>query len=248
MQYFRINGPKPLQIELPSNWAEVSLEMFQKISAIKGNSEEEKKLIELSILSGRPVNDFKQIPKSMVLSMIEMVGKFLNIEKTEVTDFSEFTHDGQTYILPKWDYSEMTFGEWMDAKTVSTIKDEFEGNIFDNAHMLIAILCRKKGEKEYDSSQIEKIAESFKTLPMDKVFLIVNFFLRQKTESLKNLVTFSNRLLNRQTEDMSTLTDLDIMERLLTFLDLEDFPDKDILLQKVSKLRLYENASPTLVI
>lgn len=248
MQYFRINGPKPLQIELPSNWAEVSLEMFQKISAIKGNSEEEKKLIELSILSGRPVNDFKQIPKSMVMSMIEMVGKFLNIEKTEVTDFSEFTHSGQTYILPKWDYSEMTFGEWMDAKTVSTIKDEFEGNIFDNAHMLIAILCRKKGEKEYDSSQIEKIAESFKTLPMDKVFLIVNFFLRQKTESMKNLVTFSNRLLSLQTEDMSTLTDLDFMERLLTLLGLEDFPNKDILLQKVSKLRLYVNASPTLVI
>jgi hypothetical protein len=244
MQYFTINGPKPLQVELPSSWAEVTLEIFQKISAIKGNSEEENKLIELSILTGRPVNDFRQLPKSIVMQMINFVGKFLNIEKTEVPEFTEFSHSGETYILPKWDYSEMTFGEWMDAKTVSTIKDEFEGNVFDNAHMLIAVLCRKKGEKEYDSSQIQKIAESFKTLPMDKVFLIVNFFLQQRTESLKNLVTFSSRLLNRHTEDMNTLTDSDIMERLLTLLDLEDLPNKDLLRQKVSKLRHYVNALP----
>lgn len=241
MQYWTINSPSgSKKIQLPSSWSEVTLEMFQRIVAIKGNSEEEKKLIELSILSGMPVSEFKNMPKSMVMTMVNHVGTYLNFE-TEFQPFKEFDIDGQVFVVPDWDYKEMTFGEWMDAKTISAIKSEIELSIYENAHTLIAVLCRKKGQPEYDSTEVEEVAILFKKLTMDKVFSIVNFFLQQKKSWLKNLDIFSTLLLNQLTEDTNTYQDLDIMERLLTLLDMEDLPNKDLLRQRVLKLRTLES-------
>lgn len=222
MQHFTIKHPKgETKISLPSNWGDVTLGTFQQIAAIKGGTPELNKAIELSILSGQRVEFFKSLPKSIVANLAEHIGKFLNYNQ-EFQEIRYFTHNGQKYIVPDWSYNEMTFGEWMDAKTIMKAKEEIESSIFENVHLLIAVLCRKEGQPDYESEEVDDVAEDFKSLPMDVVFSITTFFLQQRKGWLKNMDIFLTHLSNSQTEDKNTLADSDFMARLLTLLPSED--------------------------
>lgn len=228
MQYFTIKHPKgETKISLPSNWGDVNLGTFQQIAAIKGGTPELNKAIELSILSGQRVEFFKSLPKSIVTNLAEHIGKFLNYNQ-EFQEIRYFTHNGQKYIVPDWSYNEMTFGEWMDAKTIIKAKEEIESNVFENAHLLIAVLCRKEGQPDYESDEVNEVAEDFKTLPMDVVFSITTFFLQQRKGWLKNMDIFLTHLSNLQTEDKNTLVGSDFMARLLTLLPSEDLSSQTL--------------------
>lgn len=221
MQHFTIKHPKgETKVSLPSNWGDVNLETFQQIASIKGGTPELNKAIELSILSGQRVEFFKALPKTMVANLADHIGKFLNFNQ-EFQEIRDFTHKGQKYIVPDWSYNEMTFGEWMDAKTIIKAKEEIESNVFENAHLLIAVLCRKEGQPDYESEEVDEVAEDFKSLPMDIVFSITTFFLQQRKGWLKNMDTFLTHLSSLPIEGKSILADSDIMARLLTLLPSE---------------------------
>lgn len=218
MQHFTIKHQKgETKVSLPSNWGDVNLQTFQQIAAIKGGTPELNKAIELSILSGQRVEFFKSVPKNMVANLADHIGKFLNFNQ-EFKEIRDFTHKGQKYIVPDWSYNDITFGEWMDAKTIMKAKEEIESNIFENVHLLIAVLCRKEGQPDYESEEVDEVAEDFKSLPMDVVFSITTFFLQQRKVWLKNMDIFLTHLSNSQIEGKSILVDSDIMARLLTLL------------------------------
>jgi len=245
MQYFSITTPTgKTEIKLPSNWSEVTLAQFQKIVALKDFKEEEQKATELSILSGENVDFIKSLPKSKVEQMLSHVGMFLNFQ-SDWDEVKEFSHNGTDYYFPDWTYNEMTWGEWMDAQTIKAIKTEIENNTFENAHLLMAVLCRKKGFPIYNSDEVQGVAEDFKTLPMDLVFRFVSFFLLQRKNWLKSLGIFSTLLSGEQTKESTTLQGSDIMDRLSTLLVLAGFPLQDLQTIRQLNEQNLENALPT---
>lgn len=223
MQHYKFTiGKEEKQISVPSNWGEVTLSTFQSIVSINQDlPAHEKKAIELSLLMGKKVSEIKELPFPVIEKIIEHTNTFLTVDGN-FDAIEGFTHLGVNYVCPKWDYTEITFGEWMDAQTIINIKTEIEGDNYENAHKLIAVLCRKEGIKLYNSDEVEFISEGFKTLPMSIVFAITSFFLKQKQIFVKSLGTFSAHLLKVAERVKNTSSDLDTSEHLQTLLNMGD--------------------------
>lgn len=226
MQVFKVTGGGiDKQIKVPSNWGEVTLQTFQSIVAINPEVKDfDKKAIELALLTGERVEAIKSYPFVVVSKIINFTNEFLNVNQ-EFKEVKEFEHEGQNYIVPEWTYKDMTFGEWMDAQTVIAIKTEIENDNFENAHTLLAVLCRKKGEPQYNSDEVAEVAASFKTLPMDIVFSITSFFLQQKKNCVQNLATFSSHLSREVQKVNSTYKGSVTTEHSATLLHLADLID-----------------------
>lgn len=229
MQVFKLTiGDKEKTVKVPSNWSEVTLSTFQNIVSINPDTKaEDRKAIELALLIGVGVSEIKNYPFQIISQIIDYTNRFLKIE-TEFPDIREFEHEGQRYIVPEWDYREMTFGEWMDAQTIIAIKTEVEGDNYENAQKLIAVLCRKEGKPDYDSDEVESVSESFKTLPMSIVFSITSFFLQQKESCMKSLVIFSALLSKEVQRVKSIYHDSDSTEHLQTLLNMVDSLSPDL--------------------
>ena len=223
MQHYKFTiGKDEKQISVPSNWGEVTLSTFQSIVSINQDlPAHEKKAIELSLLMGKKVSEIKELPFPVIEKIIEHTNTFLTVDGN-FDAIEGFTHLGVNYVCPKWDYTEITFGEWMDAQTIINIKTEVENDNYENAHKLIAVLCRKEGITLYNSDEVELISEGFKTLPMSIVFSITSFFLQQKRAFVSSLGIFSTHLLRVVERVRNISPDLGTMGHLQTLLDMGD--------------------------
>ena len=118
------------------------------------------------------------------------------LKEPDYNKIDSFTFKKKKYYLPKSkvDYfgnevemGEASFGEVVEAMQVQEMDKSFQENNFKVLPYQIAMLCRPKGE-DYNDQKVKERAEVFKELPMDVVWQIAFFLIRQKQNSLKHLL------------------------------------------------------------
>ena len=118
------------------------------------------------------------------------------LKEPEYNKIDSFTFKRKKYYLPKSkvDYfgneiemAEASFGEVVEAMQVQEMDKSFQENNFKVLPYQIAMLCRRKGE-DYNDQIVKERAEVFKELPMDVVWQVAFFLIKQKQKSLKRLL------------------------------------------------------------
>tara|TARA_R100001594_G_scaffold64524_1_gene98824 strand:+ start:2527 stop:3198 length:672 start_codon:yes stop_codon:yes gene_type:complete len=118
------------------------------------------------------------------------------LKEPEYNKIDSFTFKKKKYYLPKSkvDYfgneiemAEASFGEVVEAMQIQEMDKSFQENNFKVLPYQIAMLCRRKGE-DYNDQIVKERAEVFKDLPMDVVWQVAFFLIRQKQKSLKRLL------------------------------------------------------------
>ena len=118
------------------------------------------------------------------------------LKEPDYNKIDSFTFKKKKYYLPKSkvDYfgneiemAEASFGEVVEAMQIQEMDKSFQDNNFKVLPYQIAMLCRQKGE-DYNDQKVKERAEVFKELPMDVVWQIAFFLIRQKLKSLKHLL------------------------------------------------------------
>ena len=118
------------------------------------------------------------------------------LKEPEYNKIDSFTFKKKKYYLPKSkvDYfgneiemAEASFGEVVEAMQVQEMDKSFQENNFKVLPYQIAMLCRRKGE-DYNDQIVKERAEVFKELPMDVVWQVAFFLIKQKQKSLKRLL------------------------------------------------------------
>ena len=118
------------------------------------------------------------------------------LKEPEYNKIDSFTFKKKKYYLPKSkvDYfgneiemAEASFGEVVEAMQIQEMDKSFQENNFKVLPYQIAMLCRRKGE-DYNDQIVKERAEVFKELPMDVVWQVAFFLIRQKQKSLKRLL------------------------------------------------------------
>ena len=118
------------------------------------------------------------------------------LKEPEYNKIDSFTFKRKKYYLPKSkvDYfgneiemAEASFCEVVEAMQVQEMDKSFQENNFKVLPYQIAMLCRRKGE-DYNDQIVKERAEVFKELPMDVVWQVAFFLIKQKQKSLKHLL------------------------------------------------------------
>ena len=118
------------------------------------------------------------------------------LKEPEYNKIDSFTFKKKKYYLPKSkvDYfgneiemAEASFGEVVEAMQIQEMDKSFQENNFKVLPYQIAMLCRRKGE-DYNDQIVKERAEVFKELPMDVVWQVAFFLIKQKQKSLKRLL------------------------------------------------------------
>ena len=118
------------------------------------------------------------------------------LKEPDYNKIDSFTFKKKKYYLPKSkvDYfgneiemAEASFGEVVEAMQIQEMDKSFQDNNFKVLPYQIAMLCRLKDE-DYNDQKVKERAEVFKELPMDVVWQIAFFLIRQKLKSLKHLL------------------------------------------------------------
>ena len=194
-----------LEIIIPENWQDVSLEHYLKYyRAIKPYQDQEEfnaKLIELAfyhlcgvekiVLDKMSLEDFKTV--STVLLELLNSGK-----KQELVKSFELGDTKYGFIT---DIDSMTYGEYVDLVTYS--KD-----VYENAALMCSILYRpileeNKGEykiAEYKGTNENQIQLFYQKLTMDIVFGALSFFLHLQTDLLNCTLTYTTQMVKQIVE------------------------------------------------
>lgn len=165
------------KITIPEKWEQVTLGQFEKImSIIKG--EEENTSINvvslLAILTDTDEEYINSLPAEFVESLMARL-LFLNDDPTKDSDkmaTSQICIDGEFYHINFME--KLTFGEYV------TVNELIKNDRFDYASIL-AVLCRKEGEKfdsTFEAENFKGRKEMFEIQPVTSVLPLVGFFLR----------------------------------------------------------------------
>lgn len=177
---------KNYNINIPTNWDEVSLNKFIQLQALykDGNKPQYNDIISvLTDIAKEELNEYPAI-------VIEKVTDKLQFLSETITDKSsnKIEIDNVTYQI---NYLEdLKFGEYVD---VNTVLDADKSNF----PAILGILCRKEGEiynDEYIARELTKRIEMFGKQPVSKVYPIINFFLYCSLLSENNMKPFLENL------------------------------------------------------
>lgn len=177
---------KNYNINIPTNWDEVSLNKFIQLQALykDGNKPQYNDIISvLTDIAKEELNEYPAI-------VIEKVTDKLQFLSETITDKSsnKIEIDNVTYQI---NYLEdLKFGEYVD---VNTVLDADKSNF----PAILGILCRKEGEiynDEYIARELTKRIEMFGKQPVSKVYPIINFFLSLSLTSENNMKPFLENL------------------------------------------------------
>lgn len=164
MKTLKIDGVK---YSLPEHWGEMP---FSQWYAYQKSTD---KLLSVSILSGVPRDMLAQMEYSFV---IKLYAQFTWMDTLPESVCKQFIFEGATYHYDN-DFSEITAAQYVDLE--EKLK-EFAEDPIGAYPGLIAILY--KSSDKYDSKQSRLNEERFKSLPMDLIIPIKNFFLfREKS-------------------------------------------------------------------
>jgi len=169
-----------IEIEIEDKIVEVKPYLtIQQYQRLKGNEEKylNSSVATLSLYTGIPVNQLKDLP----VEQVNFVQEYITSQLTEKSVSDElhnvFTHNGVEYGLEN-DWTKLAWGGWVDLEVFSS------ENIEQNIHYIMAILYRPIKEKKkgnyilqpYKADEIEDRANEFLTLPVNYWFGASVFF------------------------------------------------------------------------
>lgn len=159
-------------INVPTSWEQITLKTFTNLmrkQEEKGEGAELSIVDIMAVLTNTDRSFIYSLPSDFVDTIMAHL-LFLN-EPLKEEPKAEVEINGETY---KINYMEkLKFGEYTDANTIMA------NDKFDYASLL-AILCRKEGEKyddDYIAEYMEKRTEMWNNQPITKVYPLVCFFL-----------------------------------------------------------------------
>lgn len=173
---------------LPKSYDDITLEQFQLIE-----KEEDKSLINiLHILANKTRDEVLELPVMFVEKMLNKL-TFLDTP-LDMKPNNKIEVDGETYVINPME--KLKTGEYIAVDTI--IKNDAK-----NYAAILAILCRKEGEKydsKFEAEVFEKRMNMFLKQPISKIFPTVAFFL-----TLLNLQVIPFRL-SSEVEEQINLT------------------------------------------
>ena len=192
-----------VEIQIPSNLSEVTLEQYQKFTKL--NTEENE---DSSFLMHKTVEIFcnlnlQDIAKVKFTYVQEILNDINNLFDKKQDLIPTFTHRGIEYgIIPVLD--DMTLGEYVD------LDENFTD--WDTMHKAMAVLYRPVTLHKGDRYQIEEYngldnAETMKQIPLDVVMGCMFFFWNLNEELLKTTLNYLNQEIPKEltTEQLQTL-------------------------------------------
>jgi hypothetical protein len=192
-----------VEIQIPSNLSEVTLEQYQKFTKL--NTEENQ---DSSFLMHKTVEIFcnlnlQDIAKVKFTYVQEILNDINNLFDKKQDLIPTFTHRGIEYgLIPVLD--DMTLGEYVD------LDENFTD--WDTMHKAMAVLYRPVTLKKGDRYQIEEYsgldnAETMKQIPLDVVMGCMFFFWNLNDELLKTTLNYLSQEIPKEltTEQLQTL-------------------------------------------
>lgn len=192
-----------VEIQIPSNLSEVTLEQYQKFTKL--NTEENQ---DSSFLMHKTVEIFcslnlQDIAKVKFTYVQEILNDINNLFDKKQDLIPTFTHRGIEYgLIPVLD--DMTLGEYVD------LDENFTD--WDTMHKAMTVLYRPVTLKKGDRYQIEEYngldnAETMKEIPLDVVMGCMFFFWNLNEELLKTTLNYLSQEVPKEltTEQLQTL-------------------------------------------
>ena len=192
-----------VEIQIPSNLSEVTLEQYQKFTKL--NTEENQ---DSSFLMHKTVEIFcdlnlQDIAKVKFTYVQEILNDINNLFEKKQDLIPTFTHRGIEYgLIPVLD--DMTLGEYVD------LDENFTD--WDTMHKAMTVLYRPVTFKKGDRYQIEEYngldnAETMKQIPLDVVMGCMFFFWNLNEELLKTTLNYLSQEIPKEltTEQLQTL-------------------------------------------
>ena len=186
------------EVNVPASWNELTLKQFQEIQKYYGDDERKFDAREvLHILCGKSIDEINELPMEFTEKLFEHL-TWLEEKPPYKEPTNKIVIDGEEYTVNIAE--RLKTGEFVASDTVIRTDS-------NNYAAILAILCRKEGEK-YDSKFEAEILPSrikmFEEAPFIECFRIISFFLQLSM----NLETITR--LSSQAEDL-----LDLSARLI---------------------------------
>lgn len=168
-------------ITVPTSWEQITLGQFVKLMRLQEEEgKDEVSVVDImAVLTGTDKKYIYSLPSDFANTIMAHL-LFLN-EPLKEEPKAEVEINGEKY---KINYMEkLKFGEYTDANTIMA-NDKFDYG------SLLAILCRKEGEKyddDFIADHIEKRTEMWNNQPITVVYPLVCFFLLLSTLSGRHL-------------------------------------------------------------
>ena len=185
-----------LEIKVPQNWNDVTLEQYIKyyksIKPYEGLEDYESKIIENAVyyLCGVEANILNRLPIAVFQEISNDMTNLLNSAKSQELILSFSLGDSKYGFMTNID--QMSYGEYVDLVTYS--KD-----VYENAALMCSILYRpileQRNDKytiaEYKGTNEEQIELFYKKLTMDIVFGALSFFLRLQKDLVNSTLIYT---------------------------------------------------------
>lgn len=160
-------------ITVPKSWNDITLKQFQEISRYYGEQEEQSNFDVrdiLTILINKDVDYINELPSEFLETILTHLAFIVTTPEVKEPS-NKIVIDGEEYIVHN--DKQLKTGEYIAADTA------LKGDKYNYAAIL-AIICRKEGEK-YDSRFENEILEDriklFEKQPVINILPIINFFL-----------------------------------------------------------------------
>lgn len=181
-------------ITVPTSWDDITLRQFVNLMKLQeAEGKNELSIVDImAVLTGTDKKYIYSLPSDFANTIMAHL-LFLN-EPLKEEPKAEVEINGDVY---KINYMEkLKFGEYTDANTIMA-NDKFDYG------SLLAILCRKEGEKyddDFIADHIEKRTEMWNNQPITKVYPLVCFFLTLSALSgqhLQHYMTDAEQAINQ---------------------------------------------------
>lgn len=181
-------------ITVPTSWDDITLRQFVNLMRLQeAEGKDELSIVDImAVLTGTDKKYIYSLPSDFANTIMAHL-LFLN-EPLKEEPKAEVEINGDVY---KINYMEkLKFGEYTDANTIMA-NDKFDYG------SLLAILCRREGEKyddDFIADHIEKRTEMWNNQPITKVYPLVCFFLLLSTLSgqhLQHYMTDAEQAINQ---------------------------------------------------
>ena len=156
--------------EVPTNWNEVSLDMQVKVSEVASLQSHVKMLGIIAGYCGIPVVDLKSAKINKIQDLMASL-EFMK-EPIPINKSLEWEFEGNEYIVDK-NLGDMEFQDFI---SVQTILSENVETYYKALPIVIAILCKRKGET-LDDFDIHERAKVMGRMPISTASSIAAFFL-----------------------------------------------------------------------
>jgi len=205
-----------LDIRIPENWQDVSLQQYLKfykaIKPYEGSEDYSAKIVEIAAyylcnidaqtLNRLPLDAFNEIATSIMELILS--GKKQELVKSFIL--------GDTKYGFVTNLDQMTYGEYVDLVTYS--KD-----VYENAALMCSILYRPILEEHKDTYKIQQykgteenqIQLFYQKLTMDIVFGALSFFLHLQTDLLNSTLTYTTEKIQMIMKGTETSTAAQIL-------------------------------------